>query len=111
MLDRIYLCLSDPTRRAIIARLAREDGLTVKDLAKPFDMSLPAVIKHIDLLCAAGLLERERAGRFVRCHVRPEALRAAQDWLDAHLAFWEPRLDKLKHAAEARAKQEDPDEA
>ena len=101
MLDHIFACLADPTRRDILARLSREDGLTVADLASPFDMSGPAVIKHLNVLAGAGLLVRERVGRTTRCHLRDAPLRQAQQWMERHLAFWSPRLDRLADHVES----------
>jgi DNA-binding transcriptional ArsR family regulator len=102
MLDRVFTALADPTRRAIVARLRRHDGLHVGELAEPFDMSLPAVIKHIDVLADAGLLRRERSGRHVRCHLERAPFDEAMTWLERHLGFWTPRLDRLVRHAEAR---------
>ena len=95
MLDTTFAALSDPTRRAIVERLAREGEVAVGDLAGRFPASLPAVIKHIDVLARAGLVERERRGRQVFCHLRPDEMAQARAWLDRNLAFWGPSLDAL----------------
>jgi DNA-binding transcriptional ArsR family regulator len=102
MLDQTFSALSDPTRRAIVARLASGEGLTVKTLAAPFPVSLPAVIKHLDVLCAAGLVTRERTGRTVTCRLSAEPMNEAMAWLDRHVRFWEARLDALATLVEAK---------
>ncbi|CAN5404244.1 hypothetical protein BH10PSE17_BH10PSE17_15100 [soil metagenome] len=101
MLDLVFSSLADPTRRAILARLQLEDGLMVSELAAPFGMSMPAVIKHIDVLASAGLLVRERVGRNVRCHIERAPLQAANEWLERHVTFWAPRIDRLVDRVEA----------
>jgi len=93
-LDAAFAALSDPTRRAIVARLAKSPA-TAGELAAPFDMSLPAVSKHLRVLEGAGLLARQVEGRTHRMTLRPETLKAANDWLEFHLKFWEMRLDAL----------------
>lgn len=93
-LDAAFAALSDPTRRAMVERLAHSPA-TAGELAAPFDMSLPAVSKHLRVLEGAGLLTRQVEGRTHRMTLRPEALRAANMWLDFHLKFWETRLDAL----------------
>jgi DNA-binding transcriptional ArsR family regulator len=101
-LDRIFSALSDPTRRAIIERLSRGEA-TVSELAKPFDMSLPAISKHIRVLENAGFVVRERDGRLQRCSCNAEPIKAASDWLERYRAFWEAQfnaLDKYLHSSE-----------
>jgi DNA-binding transcriptional ArsR family regulator len=93
-LDAAFSALSDPTRRAIVARLAKSSA-TAGELAAPFDMSLPAISKHLRVLEGAGLLARQVEGRTHRMTLRPETLKAANDWLAFHLKFWEMRLDAL----------------
>lgn len=95
MLDQTFSALSDPTRRAIVARLGETDGLTVGVIAEPFPFSLPAVIKHLDVLTDAGLVSRTRTGRTVTCRLIPEPMNEAMAWLERHARFWEPRLDAL----------------
>src|SRR5262245_28820016 len=80
-LDRTFAAPADPTRRALLARLSEEDALSVSELAKPFAMSLPAVMKHLDVLSDAGLVGREKNGRIVSCRLRAEPMRDANDWL------------------------------
>ncbi len=94
-LDTVFSALSDPTRRTILERLARGDA-TVTELAEPFDMSLPAISKHLTVLEHAGLLVREREGRTRRCHLSVGPMRNAADWLSHYRAYWEDQLDALE---------------
>ncbi|MDP2409738.1 MAG: metalloregulator ArsR/SmtB family transcription factor [Pseudolabrys sp.] len=94
-LDRTFAALADPTRRALLARLSETDALSVSDLARPFAMSLPAVMKHLDVLTEAGLLTRNKEGRTVSCRLRAEPMRDANDWLNRYQRFWTDRLDQL----------------
>lgn len=93
-LDAIFSALADPTRRAILARLA-EGEVTVGELAKPFDMSLPAVSKHLRVLERAGLLVQEKDGRIRRCQLNAEPLREAAEWISHYRQFWEEQFDQL----------------
>jgi DNA-binding transcriptional ArsR family regulator len=107
-LDRVFATLADPTRRAILARLAREETLSISALAEPFSIKLPAVMKHLDVLGEAGLVTRSKHGRTVEVRLSPAPLRVATDWLRHYERFWSPALDRLAaHAerkeAEARA--------
>ena len=102
-LDRVFRALADPTRRAIMQRLIHGDAL-VTDLAKPFDMSLPAITKHLNVLESAGLLQREKRGRERHCSLNPEPLQQAADWIEIYRYFWELRLGKLARLFEARDK-------
>lgn len=95
MLDATFSALSDPTRRAIVERLAREGEAAVGEIAGRFETSLPAVIKHLDVLARAGLVERERRGRQVLCRLKRDEMAKAREWLDRNLAFWGPSLDAL----------------
>lgn len=81
ILDRTFAAIADPTRRAILERLAVEDRLTVSDLAAPFAMSLPAVLKHVGVLSEAGLVTREKIGRTVYCRLESGPLRDVSRWL------------------------------
>lgn len=101
-LDRTFSALGDPTRRAIIARLEREDSASVSDLAKPFAIKLPAVMKHLDVLDAAGLIVRSKKGRTVTVHLRAEPIKEAMEWLSRYERFWSKSLDRLTAYAEAR---------
>jgi DNA-binding transcriptional ArsR family regulator len=94
-LDRTFAALADPTRRALLARLSRTDGLSVSALAEPFAMSLPAVMKHLDVLSDAGLVTRAKSGRTVSCRLRAEPMHEANEWLNRYQRFWSERLDQL----------------
>ena len=94
-LDLLFSALSDPIRRAILARLA-EGEATVGDLARPFSVSLPAISKHLRVLERAGLLERRIEGRVHRCRLQPRPLKDAVDWLTEYRQFWERQLDSLE---------------
>jgi DNA-binding transcriptional ArsR family regulator len=84
-LDDTFNALADATRRAILLRLSRGEA-TVGELAKPFDISLPAISRHLRVLAEASLITNERDGKYRRCRLRPEALAAAANWLDFHSA-------------------------
>ncbi len=102
-MDRTFAALADPTRRAILSRLAedaadpRGRGVQVTALAAPFRgaMSLPAVSKHLRVLERAGLLTQEKDGRVRRCQLQPEPLAAAAAWIAHYQKFWSDRLDAL----------------
>jgi DNA-binding transcriptional ArsR family regulator len=94
LLDRTFSALADPTRRAIVARLADGEA-TVSELAAPFDMSLPAVSKHLKVLERAGLITRGRRAQWRPCRLEPEALKEASDRLEDYRRLWEVRLDRL----------------
>ena len=93
-LDTIFAALADPTRRAILARLA-EGETTVGELARPFDISLPAISRHLRVLESASLIEREREGQHRRCRLNPEGMKTAADWIDVYRRFWGESLDRL----------------
>ena len=99
-LDAIFSALSDQTRRSILTTLASHEA-TVSEIAQPFDMSLPAVSKHLGVLERAGLLVREADGRLRRCRIRPEGLRTATEWVEFHRRMWEQQLDQLAQLLEA----------
>ena len=97
-LSQTFSALADPTRRAILAKLARSEamgGATVGELALPFDMSLPAVSRHLKVLTDAGLIERSTEAQWRRCSLRGEGLRAASDWIEFYRRFWEQQFDRL----------------
>ena len=94
-LDRTFAALADPTRRALLARLGQEDGMSVSELAQPFPMSLPAVMKHLDVLSDAGLIAREKTGRTVSCRLTAKPMEQAMDWLNRYARFWSDNLDRL----------------
>lgn len=93
-LDRTFAALADPTRRAIVARLARGTA-TAGELAKPFAMSLPAVSKHLKVLEGAGLVARRKEGRIHYLSSRDRPMRDAERWLEKQRRFWEQSLDRL----------------
>jgi DNA-binding transcriptional ArsR family regulator len=94
-LDRTFAALADPTRRALIARLGEQDGLSVSELAQPFPVSLPAIMKHLDVLADAGLIAREKTGRTVACRLTAAPMEKAMNWLNRYEKFWSARLDRL----------------
>jgi DNA-binding transcriptional ArsR family regulator len=108
-LDTTFAALADPTRRAILARLARGET-SVTDLAKPFAMSMPAVSKHLKVLESAGLITRSREAQWRPCRIEPRALKEVDDWLEHYRRFFEESLDRLDaylkelQAGEAKAK-------
>lgn len=102
-LDRIFGALTDPTRRALLARLSEAEGITVSDLARPLPMSLPAVMKHLDVLEGAGLVARQKSGRTVTCRLVAAPLEDAMTWLQRYARFWEESLDRLAAALERKA--------
>jgi DNA-binding transcriptional ArsR family regulator len=104
-LDRVFSALGGSTRRAILARLEQGGGLSVSALAEPFDIKLPAVMKHLDVLSEAGLIRRSKSGRTVTVELSPEPLRVAADWLRRYEHFWSARLDRLARYAEAKEKE------
>ena len=89
-----FSALSDPTRRAILARLARGEA-TVNELAAPFDVSLPAISKHLSVLERSGLIERRKASRFRPCRLKPAPLKEATDWIERYRRTWEESFDRL----------------
>jgi len=93
-LSATFAALADPTRRAILARLANGDA-SVTELGEPFDMSLPAVSKHLKVLEHAGLISRSRTAQWRPCRLQPEALRTVDDWLEEYRRLWEERFDRL----------------
>jgi len=103
VLDRTFAALADPTRRAILERLSDADRLTVSDLAAPFAMSLPAVLKHVGVLADAGLVAREKIGRVVYCRIETSPLRAALKWLALYDLLWSGRSEVAAKQAEPSA--------
>jgi DNA-binding transcriptional ArsR family regulator len=101
-LDRMFSALSDPTRRAILARLEGEPRLSVTALAEPFAMTMPAVLKHLDILAAVGLIRRSKAGRTVWVQMEAGSMKVAMDWLQQHRLFWASSLERLARYAEAK---------
>lgn len=101
-LDRTFSALADPTRRALLARLEAEDGLSVTELARPFPVSLPAIMKHLDVLSDAGLVTRSKQGRTVSCRLNAEPMEEAMSWLAHYQRFWSQRLDALEELLNER---------
>ncbi|MEO8255911.1 MAG: metalloregulator ArsR/SmtB family transcription factor [Acidobacteriota bacterium] len=93
-LSTIFAALADPTRRAIMARLVAGDA-PVKDLAEPFELSGPAITKHLKVLERAGLISRSRQGQQRPCRLEPRALAPAADWIEQYREMWEERLARL----------------
>jgi DNA-binding transcriptional ArsR family regulator len=98
-IGRTFAALADPTRRAILARLERDESVSVSALAEPFAIKLPAVMKHLDVLANAGLITRTKQGRTVDVRLVAKPLREAMSWLARYERFWEPRLDRLARYA------------
>src|SRR5262245_18101520 len=102
-LDRTFGALADPTRRALLAQLVEQDGLSVSELARPFRVSLPAIMKHLDVLSDAGLIRRTKTGRTVSCRLTAAPLEDALNWLNRSERFWSAQLDRLAAFVEAEA--------
>ena len=98
-LDATFAALSDPTRRAILSRLARGDS-SVGELARPFNISLPAVSRHLRVLHRAGLLTQDREGRVRHCRLRAAPMQAAAVWMQRYHRFWTQQLDALAEFVE-----------
>jgi DNA-binding transcriptional ArsR family regulator len=94
-LDRTFAALADGTRRALLARLAGEPSVSVSELARPFEMSLPAILKHLGVLSDAGLITRTKTGRIVACALSAAPMEEAVDWLNRYQRFWSEQLDRL----------------
>jgi DNA-binding transcriptional ArsR family regulator len=94
-LNLAFAALADPTRRAIVARLCSGEA-PVSELAEPFEIGLPTLLKHIRVLERGGLVRSEKSGRVRTCSLTPGALHGADDWLRTHIATWEGRLDRLE---------------
>jgi DNA-binding transcriptional ArsR family regulator len=94
-LSRVFAALADPTRRAILERLASGDA-TVGELAKPFEMTMPAISKHLSVLERAGLITKSRNGQRRNCRITATPLKNATDWLDRYRRHWEANLDQLE---------------
>lgn len=108
-LNNVFHALSDTTRRAILARLANGD-VQVSELAEPFDMSLPAISKHLSVLEKAGLLLRHKDGRIRRCELNAGPLEKASEWITFYRQFWETQLDSLAEYLEKNHQEEIPKE-
>ena len=107
-LDDTLSALADPTRRAILARLAQGEA-TVTELARPFDMTMPAVTKHLKVLERAGLITRSREAQTRPCRLAPGPLQEVANWVDEYRQYWEARFDRLdEYLREVQDKQERP---
>jgi DNA-binding transcriptional ArsR family regulator len=100
-LDRTFAALVDPTRRAILARLEQEGTVSIGELARPFAIKLPAVMKHLDVLGTAGLITRAKTGRTVAVRLAAGPMEEAMNWLRRYERFWSASLDRLVAFAEA----------
>jgi DNA-binding transcriptional ArsR family regulator len=94
-LDRTFAALADPTRRALLAQLDLRENVSVSELARPFPVSLPAIMKHLDVLSDAGLITRSKTGRTVSCRLAAAPMQKAVGWLNRYQRFWSERLDRL----------------
>jgi DNA-binding transcriptional ArsR family regulator len=104
-LSGIFSALGDPTRRAILTRLAREKALSVSALAEPFPMKLNAVMKHLDVLSEVGLIRRSKLGRTVTVEIAAAPLKTAVDWLRLYERFWSTSLNRLAAYAESNERE------
>jgi DNA-binding transcriptional ArsR family regulator len=105
-LDHVFGALSDPTRRAIVMQLCAGEA-SVGDLARPFEMALPSLLKHIRILERSGLVSSEKTGRIRTCALQPQALAGLEVWLAAQREIWESRLDRLEIYVEKLKKEEE----
>lgn len=101
-LDSTFRALSDPTRRAVIANLARGSA-SVKQLAEPFEMGLPSFMKHLKVLEGSGLVTTVKVGRVRTCHISPDHLKVVESWLQEQHEIWEVRTNRLAAFAESLA--------
>ena len=92
--DRVFHALAEPTRRAIVERLTTGPS-TVSDLARPFDMTLAAIVQHLQVLEDSGVVRTEKVGRVRTCRLEPRGLRLAEQWIAERRTTWERRLDRL----------------
>ena len=107
-LDLIFAALSDTTRRGMLARLAGGESLSVSELAEPFDMSLPAVMKHLNVLSEAGLLKRNKKGRTVACAMDAAPMQQAREWLEKYEKVWTESFNRLSRFLEGEPWQPQP---
>ena len=105
-LDAVFAALANPTRRAMLAHLARGEA-TVNDLARPFDMSLPAVSKHIRVLENAGLITRGRNAQFRPCTLNTQPLQAVANWTDQYRHIWDARFDAMADILQSMKERKD----
>ncbi|MEZ5829716.1 MAG: metalloregulator ArsR/SmtB family transcription factor [Dongiaceae bacterium] len=107
-LDLMFQALADPSRRVMVDRLTRGPA-SVSELAKPLAMSLPAVVQHLQVLEASGLVRSEKVGRVRTCHIEAKALRSAEQWIAERRTVWERRLDRL--SVYLAAEKDEPDKS
>lgn len=105
-LDHVFSALADPTRRAILARLALGEA-SVGELAEPFDISLPAISRHLKVLESADLIVREKDAQWRRCRLQPAPLKDAAEWISQYRKFWENQLDALADYLDQMKKQQE----
>ncbi|WP_375449859.1 ArsR/SmtB family transcription factor [uncultured Devosia sp.] len=105
--DLLFQALADPTRRSMVERLS-QGPLSVSELARPFSMSLPAVVQHLQVLEASGLVSSQKTGRVRTMRIEPEALSLAEQWLKARRTHWVERLDRLGDLLAADAPEGEP---
>jgi len=109
-LSTIFHALADPTRRAILASLTTGEK-TVSDLAEPFDMTMPAITKHLKVLEKAKLIERSREAQYRPCHLNPDPLKDIDEWMEQYRKFWEASFDQLEdYLKQLQSKRETNDE-
>jgi DNA-binding transcriptional ArsR family regulator len=94
-LDRTFAALADPTRRELLAQLELRNSVSISELARPFPVSLPAIMKHLHVLSDAGLITRTKTGRTVSCRLAAAPMQEAVGWLNRYQRFWSERLDRL----------------
>ncbi len=94
-MDRTFSALADPTRRALLLRLKEEPGISVSELARPFSLKLPGMMKHLDVLSDAGLITRVKTGRVVSVNLSAGPMREAMEWLGRYERFWTVSIDRL----------------
>jgi DNA-binding transcriptional ArsR family regulator len=105
--ELLFAALADPSRRAMVDRLTRGPA-TVSELARPLPMSLPAVVQHLHVLEASGLVRSQKVGRVRTCRIEPTGLRAAEDWVTERRRSWERRLDRLGEYLKEHPDQHEP---
>jgi DNA-binding transcriptional ArsR family regulator len=105
-LDNVFHALADPTRRVMVERLSRGPA-SVSELAAPLDMSLPAVVQHLQVLEDSGLVKSEKIGRVRTCRIHPATLSAAEQWINKRRTTWERRLDRLGEYLDAQSEDDD----
>jgi DNA-binding transcriptional ArsR family regulator len=94
LMDAVFVALADPTRRGMIARLSKGPA-SIGELGRPYDVSKPAITKHVKILERAGLISRKKDGRIHRCRLNPKPMEEAEEWIEKHRKFWQGSLGKL----------------